>query len=471
MRIALIYPPWKTKAHRPPLGVAYIAAVLEERGDEVRIIDFSPYESNVDWRRILRTEMRFFHPTLVGISALSSMFNDALKIAHFIRSIEKNTSIVMGGPHASALPAEVLAHPEVDIVVRGEGEETIQDLVSAIEYGVKLERVRGISFLNDGKIFHSPDRPFIKNLDNLPFPARHLLQMDKYDMTIAGKRATIIMSSRGCPFNCIYCFKGVFGNTYRERSAKNIIAEIEAVIEDYGIKAFLFHDDTFTVNKKRVLDFCNLVKEKGLDINWRCTTRVNTVTLDLLKRMKEAGCHNVSFGVESGDARILKLIKKNITLPQVRNAFKWAKTAGLSTTAYFMIGLPWDTSETVLRTIEFAKELDADATQFALTTPFPGTELWRLAEEEGMMKLSDNWDDFYMVCDSGHKFTTPIFETRNLSKRDLKEYLDQAYHEISWSKYKKDIGNPKKIVSIVKKKGLVRTLRFFLGLMRARKIL
>ncbi|MDL1957623.1 MAG: B12-binding domain-containing radical SAM protein [Candidatus Desulfofervidus auxilii] len=382
MRILLLQPPWDNhlKTDRPPLGIAYIAAVLEKEGYEVQIKDMF-LRPGIPIEKQVREYMEF-DPQIVGISTVTSTHSNGEKVAGIIKNINQDVITIVGGPHASALPKEVIKNPNVDFVVRGEGEITFLELCRHIESGKNIEYVCSVTFISKGKVISTPNRELIKNLDEIPFPARHLLDINEYSLEINGKKATTMISTRGCPFNCIFCFKGVFGNTYRERSVSNIIEEIKQINDTYNIYAIYFQDDLFFLNRRRVKEFCKTLKKEKVEIDWSCFSRVDLMEKDLLNDLSEANCYRIHYGVESGSNKILKLLHKNIEKRKIKEIFQETHRAGIKTRAYFILGLPFDTPETIVETIKFAFELKTDELQFSIATPWPGTPLWNMLEKK-----------------------------------------------------------------------------------------
>ena len=377
MRIALISPKWNQKANDyPPLGLAYLAAVLERDGHQVRIFDFSlepdtPLEDDVG-------RVCAFDPHIVGITAMTSVYHSALETATLLKAY-LGRPIVVGGPHPTVYPNRVLAEsPVIDYVVRGEGEETTRELAQALDRNSRdLGRINGLTYRLRGEIISNPDRALIGDLDALPFPARHLFDLKRYGLcTPEGQPMVTILSSRGCPYNCSYCFKGIVGRTYRQRSPGNIVAELRQVIDQYGIRDFYFIDDLFTIDLRRLNAFTKQLISEELDIRWQCLGRVDRVNAEILQKMYAAGCRRIHYGVESGNQEVLDRIGKGIQLEQVPQAVRWTQEAGIEVKGYFMLGLPGDTEESMQQTIDLAVDLNLDEAMFSLTTPFPGTRLW-----------------------------------------------------------------------------------------------
>lgn len=394
MKIALISPEWRFENTYPPLGLAYIASVLENAGHIVKIFDQTLDRNKSHEEKT--NEIVDFSPEIVGISAMSHNYSIALKVAIYVKTMT-GASIVFGGPHPTIMPEDVLRNEFIDFVIMGEGEEVFLKLCQ--NYVTKDFRgVDGLCYKENDKIIIQPKNHFIENLDTMPLPARHLLDLDKYRLVDDfGNKMVTIISSRGCPYRCTYCFKGLFGTVYRQRSSNNIIEEIKHCIDRYGYKSFYFIDDLFTLNSERVKELTNEIINLGVDIRWQCLARVNNATLGMFQQMKNAGCYKVHFGIESGNQDVLNKIRKGITLDQIRNAVKYCEKAKIRTKGYFMLGMPGDTKERMQDTIDFAKELKLNDLMFSITTPFPGTELWKLIDKNNIMSFSDA---FYYSCDS-----------------------------------------------------------------------
>lgn len=405
MKILLINPPVSLEerygkqiksfgAVAEPMGLAYIAAYLEDKGFLVRILDLAA-EGKINLDKFLK-DNQF---EIVGITMLTTTYSSAARVIKRLRKALPHALLVCGGPHPTVLPKETLREvPEIDVVCVGEGEITMLELASAVKNKNSFSSIKGIAYRKGKNVILTQARPFEKNIDNFPIPARHLLPLSRYKLT--GSRTdksrfcpTVILG-RGCPYNCSFCFK-VFGNSFRHHSVERIIEEVKLLVNKYKANQINFEADTISVDNKFILKLCEgLIKNKlNKKIRWTCESRVNTVDEELLRLMKEAGCWQISFGVESGSERLLKLINKNITLEQVKTSFSLTKKVGISIRAFFMLGLPTETKEESLKTIEFAKAIDPDWAQFTLTTPYPGTKLYEIAKKNGEIK-SNSWDDF-----------------------------------------------------------------------------
>ncbi|MCX7591620.1 MAG: B12-binding domain-containing radical SAM protein, partial [Kiritimatiellae bacterium] len=357
----------------PPLGLLYVAAAVEESGrHEVCVIDCvaeglsgSP----------LAERIATCKPDVVGIQAITFTIIDAYNTARLVKQTLTGVPVVMGGPHVNLYPEETLSLPEVDYLLLGEGERTIGPFLDALAAGREPVDVPGAVFRGrDGTIQRGPQNPLIDNLDSLPLPARHLLDHRRYSSVLGrGKYLTTIMSSRGCPARCIFCDRPHLGKKFRARSAQSVVAEMRQCHEKFGIDEFFFYDDTFTIDRQRVLEICRAVKEAGLDVFWDIRARVSNVDHEMLKALYEAGCRRIHFGIESGNERILKIIRKGVDLHRAREIFTFCRDLGIETLAYFMLGFPEEGPQEIEDTIRYALSLDCDYVHVAVTTPFPGT--------------------------------------------------------------------------------------------------
>jgi radical SAM superfamily enzyme YgiQ (UPF0313 family) len=410
-----------------------VAAVLEKNGYLVKILDLPVLGFS---ENSLSTIIGQEKPDVVGVTAMTPTINSVVSVVKAVKECDGNITVVLGGAHATILPEETLKSvPEIDVIVRGEGEQTILELVKVLEEDPNsVNQIWGITCREGNSVRSNPLRPPILDLDTLPFPAFHLLPMGKYRLHPPFGRRTPVMpiiTSRGCPYRCIFCSKAVFGKKYRSNSPAYIVDEIRFLKEKFGVKEVKFYDDVFTLDRKRVVALCMQLKEHGIDIPWSCETRVNLVNGELLKVMKDAGCYMIEYGVESGSQEILNSLKKDITLEKTTEAFKLTHEAGIETVAYFMLGSPQETSETIQETIEFAKKIDPDFVQFSTTTPYPGTELYSLAVNEG--HVPEKWED-YMYADL-KSIDDSCLGNKFLSKEKLKECNKKAYTSfyLRWS--------------------------------------
>jgi len=425
MKILLINPPGDTSFVAPPLGLAYLASTIKEKGYQVIIKDYLLEKFNQDdFLDFIKKEKI----SLIGLTAVTPNISNALLVAELIKKEMPETIIVLGGPHATLQARETLEQSKyIDFIVRGEGEFTFTDLIEYIISQKNLSEIKGLTFRKNGQIIETPAAEFIQDLNNLPYPARELLAIKDYSeyLPCREKPATTIFTSRGCPFHCIFCSKPIGGNKPRYRSPENILAEIKLLKRDYNVKEIIFYDDTFTLNRQRIIDLCQLIIKENLKINWKCETRVNLVDKELLETMKKAGCYLISYGFESGNQRILNILKKGTTLEQIKKAVYLTREAGIEILGYFMLGIPGETKKEIEQTIDLAKNLNLDYVQFSIATAYPGTELYQIVQRQG--KLSKNFlAGFYALGQQ-----KGIVSLCDIDPKVLQRYLKRAY----WSFY------------------------------------
>lgn len=371
-KITLVYPYFKPNLDKsifrfPPLGLGYLASVLNEKKFSVQLIDCTFLNRKSAIEKIRQT-----NPEIIGIYCMFSMKKDALWIA---KSIKQNCELlVAGGPLPTFKPEEFL---EIfDVVVLGEGEKTILEIVE-FENKNELKKIKGIAFKNQNKIKINPKQEPIENLDKIPFPDREFFDNKAYKHYYKkfGYKITSLISSRGCPFKCDFCSQPIFNNQVRFRSPENIVSEIKQ-IQEKGYNRIWFADDCFTFNPKRVEKICDLLINQKIRINWECLSRVDTINQELAKKMKEAGCVRLFFGIESGNNQILKIMNKQITTRKATRSVITAKKAGIKVGAFFILGYPGETNETILDTTRFAYSLPLDYCSFTFPYPIPGTGLY-----------------------------------------------------------------------------------------------
>ena len=413
----LILPPSKSAIKStlgvtvPPLGLGYLASALEENGHEVRVVDSLAMGYDL---ADVEGAIKRFDPELVGITATTPAIYDAYGVARVAKEVNPDCRTVLGGPHVTFMARETLEEcPQLDVVVRGEGEQTIAELAS----GKKLRAIKGIAFRKKGKVRESGKRGLVKNLDEIPFPAYHLLPMEKYEM--GSTKFAAILTSRGCPLQCVFCSSSkLCGKMWRGRSPENVLEEIKLLREEYGAREVEFLDDTFTLDRERARAICGLIREEGVDVSWSCSSRVDTIDEGLARELKGAGCHSVYLGVESGSQRSLDFLKKGISPGQARKAVAVLKKLGLNTVSTFIIGIPGETVRAVEKTINFAKKLDPTLAQFTILTPYPGTEIYEFARRNDLL-LTGDWSK-YTALD-------PVMKLPKLTARKLKGLLRRAY--------------------------------------------
>ncbi len=401
MKVVLVNPPdtyLKHTGDRPPLGLAYIAAYAQNKGfSDIKIVDMN-HDSEIP------------EADVFGFGAATPSYNEAVRIAGKLKSRDPNCTTVIGGAHASAVPETATAF---DKVVVGEGEDSF---VKILENGCP-ERI--VSF------------PLIRNLDDIPMPAWGLLPMKKYSLDFEGKPATSLITSRGCPFACCYCGKQIFGRTWRGHSAQRVVQEMQYLNSEFGYENFFIYDDAFTLKKDRIFEMQKMFREERMEwVDFRCTTRADLVDSSVLRALKEMGCTEVCFGVESGNDEILRLNNKGMTTQQNMKAVNEAKRLGLKVKAYFIIGMPFETRETVLQTLEFAKKLDPHDADFYVMAPFPGSPMWENPEKYGVT-IEKNCDWNYLQASRGAP------EPKVYSKQLGKEQRMELYYLIKeeWKRH------------------------------------
>jgi len=420
VKVCLISPPYNSAVKSvvgvssPPLGLAYIASVLRQ-SHEVKIID-----SNILNYAIsdVERELRSFNPDVVGITSVTPSIYEAYKVAETAKKVREDCKVVLGGPHATFMPRQTMEECRyIDIIVRGEGEETTRELIENIEKGAPLNGVKGITFREKNETIDTEPRLFIKNIDDIPLPSRDLLPMHLYKFN--GVKYTTMLTSRGCPFKCSFCSSSrLFGGYWRGRSPENVLEEMKIVYEEYGIRNIEFMDDTFTLNQERAEKICDEIIKQGWDISWGASSRVDTLSKKLVEKMKKAGCWIIFLGIESGSQKILDAIGKRITLEQVKKAVKILKDAGIQVLGSFIIGFLQDTTETIKETIKFAKSLNLNYAEFSILTPYPGTPIFDYAKKHGML-LTENWSKYTAI--------EPIVKIEGASEKEIKALFQKSY--------------------------------------------
>jgi anaerobic magnesium-protoporphyrin IX monomethyl ester cyclase len=428
--------PWGLAHRQPPLGLAFVAAAVEKAGFPVKMLDNYLMKKPIGE---LKEFLKELSPEIVAITCSSNTYNRCIETAKAIKEVLPSCIVVAGGWHPTCMPESVLKYPEIDYAVMGEGELGMVELAKHITKGAPdsdLASIPSIAYKKDGKVIQNKQK-FIEDMDQIPYPARHLLPMDLYDRTIPYLDVTPVdtmAAVRGCPHNCNWCnSKGIWGQKCRGFSAARIVDEMNYIMDKYGTKGVYFLSDNFTFNKKNTMEMCRLIKERKLDIQWVCETGVDMVSRELLKEMKSAGCKTIFFGVESGSPQVLEKINRGIKVEQITNAFKLCKEAGLQTVGSAILGIPGETIKDMETTFKFLKKLDPDWHQFHIFIAYPGCSLYDEILQSG---LYDRMEDFLLYV------KTDEFDYASLLK------IHRKFHG-SFNK------SPKRILRKIRKEGII----------------
>jgi anaerobic magnesium-protoporphyrin IX monomethyl ester cyclase len=456
-KILLIFPPSTiygkdptVPSITPPLGLAYIAAYLEKYGYEVYILDAVISHENLikkgdkvlyglTDKEILK-KIKSIQPDLIGISCLYTAYaGDAHRVAKIAKNYNRNLPVIIGGAHASIFPELVLKDKNIDLVVLGEGELTMLDIIKHFESKKSLFNISGTAIKKKGKVIKNKQRQLIENLDLIPFPAWHLLDMKRYLMIedsnyVMRKPGMVMISSRGCPGHCIYCsIHAVWKHSWRGRSPQNVVGEIEKLHKEFGINEFYFMDDSMGVSKPRLKLICEEIIKRKINIRWTTPNGIAHWSLDerILDLMKKAGCYRITFGIESGDENVRRFIGKPYSLDQAKKMIRYANRIGMWTICTNIIGFPEETKEQIQKTINFAVDSDTDLAIFYLLCPHPGTEIY-----ENFKKLKLLNFDYIFTPDSvtsekfaeiGLALSGRGVGTKFFTKSELQIMLSEAY--------------------------------------------
>jgi anaerobic magnesium-protoporphyrin IX monomethyl ester cyclase len=392
VKVVLVYPYFHPANDNsifrfPPLGLGYLAANLQRNGVDVELVDCTFLGVNQAVEKVAHGK-----PQIIGFYCMFSMKKTAIELAQTLRSqVGHDCLFVVGGPLPSWTPEGFLG--VFDVVAIGEGEQTMIELAQTIAEKKPLATVKGLVYRDGDRLVTTPPRPFIENLNSLPFPTRNLFDNEaykKYYKDQFGYTTTSMITSRGCPFNCDFCSRPIFGADMRARSVDNIVDETEEIAA-LGYERIWFADDCFTLNSKHLIAVCEEMTHRGLDIGWECLSRVDTMDAGVADAMKRSGCIRVFFGIESGSDSVLGIMNKHITTAQAKSAVKVAKAAGLKVGAFFIVGYPGESSKTVLETIRFASSLPLDYLSFTMPYPIPGTPLYERVKDHGV--LIEDWEE------------------------------------------------------------------------------
>ena len=438
MRVLITNPPWpgtgfgarsdvrwphkrSDKFIEYPIYLAYLVAIVREAGYEVEFLDAILEELGIEE---FARRVREMAPDMVVMECSTPSIDYDLRSAAAVKRLSPQTKTVLVGSHPTVFHREIMEeNPAVDAVCRGEFDFTVRDLVRAEAAGTDWAEVAGITYHENGAVRVNPDRPLIEDLDQVPFPARDLVRSRFYRQgTFRGKNPTTVVTSRGCPFRCVYCLwpKTLYGQTFRGRSAQNVVDELDECVNRYGVDEVYFDDDSMALDKQRMLAICRMIVDRKLSFEWISQCRVSSMDEEVLRAMKAAGCRYIRFGVESGSPKMLKIMKKGITPEQVTEAFRLARKVGIRTQAFFLFGVPGENRETIRETIDFAKRINADSAQFAVVIPHPGTELFSTSREQGYLHY-DRWEDFSSCVG--------MIETPELSLAEVEAARIRAYKE------------------------------------------
>ena len=436
-----------------PLGLATMAAVLQQQGHDVKIFDaeHSPDTDSLSWGKAstlcdsyndalkddthpvwieIRDYIKMTRPDIVGISVLSVKVAGAFKIARMCKEINTDLVVIVGADHPTVFPSVTLENHDIDIVVRGEGERTIAELVQVLEKDnghQGIERVAGISYRPNGRVVHNPDRPLISNLDTIPLPRlESLVQLKTYRPVDFGA----IMSSRGCPYRCTFCgVHNVWSRKVRFRSIPNVMNEIIFLKERYGTDYFSFRDASFTLKKERIMLLCDELIRRNLNIRWECLTRIDLMDEPLLQKMKKAGCFTIRIGIESGDSTILNTLGKQIDLNKVKKVAGLLNRMGFYWSTYFMFGTPLETRQSIQRTLNFIKEIDPPFVTLSRFAPIPGSKMYSELEKDSLVGPHIDWS-----LENNQRI-----ESRYLKNMSSADFEYEMKHVIDWVEKHNDL--------------------------------
>lgn len=424
IKMALVIPPAagmeRMWCPNLPIGLAYLAAVLEKAGVEITVFDCIAL--GID-HKTLGEKLAEFQADVVGLTAVTPTVDSAMQVAHAAKKVLPKAFVIMGGPHATFADVEVLnSNPDIDVIVRGEGEVTVLELLQALFHSGNLADVAGISYRKGKDIVRTAVRPFIQNLDELPRPAYEYFALTRYQTF--KKQVLPILTSRGCPFQCAYCVSSrMSGKEFRARDPKLVVDELEWLRDTYHASAVSFYDDAFTYDNERVIKLCEEIKNRKVGLPWDCQTRVDRITKEILQKMKEAGCQLVSFGAESGCQKILDSVNKKTTIELNEKAVQMAKSVGLSVAMSVIIGYPGETGESLKQTFDFIKRTKPDYVYLCLATPYPGTDMRKTVEALGW-KMSTDYSSYGMQA---QVFENPLLTVDLVEAR--REFYNRFY---SW---------------------------------------
>ena len=402
----------------PPLSLLYVAGIMEKEGVDVQIIDMDV--ENLFYKDAL-LRIQQFSPDIIGFTLSTYSFHPILKWINKFKA-DTNIPILCGGAHVGLYPEETMTHGAIDYIIIGEAELPLPEFISALRDKKSFHGIKSLGFRENGKVFIDKTKQAIKKLDDIPLPARHLIQNDLYKNIFTKQmNFTAMLSTRGCPYRCAFCDQKT--PMYRIRSAESFLDEIKANYEQFGIREFDIYDSTFTANKKRVLKICQLLEESGLELGWTIRSRVDSVNKEMLKALKNAGCHTIMYGIESADREILKRMNKDISPEKITEIISYTKEVGIEILGFFLFGFPGETHQTIKETIKFSLDLPLDYAQYTVLLPFPDTEVYEYYMENG---LSDYWSEY--TLDPENERIIELIGTE-MTRSEASKYLGTAYRK------------------------------------------
>lgn len=463
MKIILLFPRWtgeyrifahfaKSASTWHPLNLAYLAAIAEKKGHRVRIIDGEAEQ--VSLKRMVK-QAYDFSPDIIGITATTPFYHIAVELARGLKDVNAAIPIIIGGPHITVLKEKAFS-PFFDYAFIGESEESWPKFLERYEHRKDLSNIKGILYRKEGRIIFTGMPEPVDDLDSIPFPARHHLKLNRYKIgTLQGRKIlATVMTTRGCPFKCIFCSTEVFGYRARKRSVQSVIDEIKSIISDYNIRHFIFLDDTFTLDRDYILQICSMIEKERISITFEVGTRANLIDEELISRMAKSGLIRISFGLETVDPEIRRIIKKEVSLETYSKANKITNKYGIETLNSIMLGLPGETRQTVEKTLTYlgtAREIHQ--ANFSIATPYPGTELYEMAKkgEYGLKLLTEDFSKY-------RRYGSAVMSVNDLSAQDLIRLQNDGFVRI--------YSAPWRIIPMLKKNGLFGGLLMLIRLMK-----
>lgn len=451
----------------PPLGLCYISAYVKNQGGKSEVLDANVL--NLDDHQLLQL-IKEKAPRIIGFTATTPLITEVGRLSALIKKQYGDLIIIVGGPHVTVLPELTLKqNHDIDIVVRGEGEKTTFELIDHLKKSSQIDysQIKGITYRDSiGQIVSSASQEILADLNSLPLPDRSDLPNHKYHPSIKWFNRTpfaTVMTSRGCPNDCIFCAsKFILGRTVRFRSPENVLEELEQLVKNYGVKEIMFYDDTFTIDKDRIYKLCDLMITSKLNITWGCLSRVDRIDKDLLFKMRQAGCHIMCYGVESGSEEMLKAIRKNINLKQVKEAILATRQVGIDCSASFVFGVPGETADTMKKTIDFALEIDPLFAQFYRVVPYPGTDLFKMYLDSHDISSID-WEEFLEIGNADK-----LMKLDTISEEEFNRLLKLSYLRF-YLRPKKIMQLIIKMVSPYKIKGVILAGAYFIKILFGKK--